>query len=198
MSDSARKSILLTTVRPIVSSLDFRVFAALGFVGLIALGAQAKVPLPWTPVPITLQTVVVLAAGALLGPVEGAGAVAIYLTLGAFGVPLFTNPNAGLGLSYFAGVTGGYLIGFFIAAAFVGFVIRRSDKLLVQGLILAAGAMLILTLGSAWLAFVLGKSLPQGFAVGMVPFIAGDLVKAGIVLAVYRGCRAAGRRINAA
>ena len=83
---------------------------ALGMVVLTALAAQIRIPLPFTPVPITLQVLVVLAAGYLLTPLAAAGGMALYLGLGAAGVPLFSGGLAGLGV--LGGFTGGYLLSY--------------------------------------------------------------------------------------
>jgi len=168
-----------------------RAAAILGFVGLIALGANAKIPLPWTAVPLTLQTLFVLLAGALLGPIDGAAAVAGYLLLGAAGAPLFALSSGATGLSYFAGVTGGYLIGFFLAAIFVGVAVRMTAKPGLQLAAVFAGAFLILAIGTIWLGFVLKVSPDKAAMAGFVPFVIGDIAKATIAFGMYRWMRGA-------
>ena len=197
MSDSAKHvSIAATRIHNVVYSTAFRVAVTLGFVGLIALGAHAKIVLPWTPVPVTLQTLVVLSAGAILGPLDGAAVVVMYLALGAFGVPLFAKANAGMGLSYFTGVTGGYLIGFFLAAIFVGATIRKSERLLFQALSIFCGSIIILTCGTLWWKVVSGMTLWKTFCLGFAPFMIGDVIKVSVTLAAYRACAIAQRRIK--
>ena len=140
-----------------------------GFAALTALAAQWRVPLPFSLVPLTMQTAVVLLAGATLGPAGGAGAQALYVALGAAGLPLFTTGAA-------FGPTAGYLIAFLPAAALVGLGRRRWGW---PGMIagMAAGSLLILTLGAFGLHFMTGAPLTHAFATGALPFLPGDALK---------------------
>jgi biotin transport system substrate-specific component len=167
---------------------------ALGMAIIIGLLAQARITLPWTPVPITGQTFAVLLAAVLLGRWWGGASLAIYLGLGIAGVPWFNNWTGGL--AAIAGPTGGYLIGFILAALFLGYftdkyVKARSFHRLL-GLMLFADFVLIFGLGliqlHLWLNIV-GQGtfgFYQLVSMGLLPFIAGDVIK--IVAAAGAAC----------
>ena len=149
-------------------------YAAL-FSALIA--ASAFVAIPLGPVPFTLQVLVVLLAGLLLGPRGGALAVTAYLVLGLV-APVYAGGTSGIGV--LVGPTGGYLWGFVIGAAITGSIARRTGPGLI-GLTAAAlaGLVPIYVLGTAWLALQLDLSAAAAVAAGALPFLAADLVKAG-------------------
>jgi biotin transport system substrate-specific component len=160
---------------------------------LIALAAQVKFYLPWTPVPITGQTFAVLLTGALLGASGGGLSVLLYLFLGALGVPWFAATAAG-GWQAFVGPTGGYLWGFVIAASFVGFLSERFTwARQLPGMILVmifANFVLIHVPGLLWLKVVTGTaSWKQLLAIGCLPFIPGDLLKIAAASAVAAGVK---------
>jgi biotin transport system substrate-specific component len=158
---------------------------ALGMAALTGLLAQVAVPLPWTPVPITGQTLAVLLAGVLLGAGWGGLSQVFYAGLGVAGVPWFTGWQGGLG--HLAGPTGGYIIGFVMAAVCIGFftdrfiVVRRYYALV--GLMLAADLFLIYVPGllqlGLWLSLIKGQSvgLAQLLNLGLTPFVLGDILK---------------------
>lgn len=166
-------------------SIAKKLTLALTLAAVIGLMAQARIILPWTPVPITLQTMGVLLAGLLLGRGWGALSVGLYLALGIAGVPWFTG--WGGGMAHLAGPTGGYLIGFVLAALFLGHVTdkyvaaRRFGPLF--ALMLFAGLVLIYVPGvlqlKLWMNLALGNQITWGQALnlGVVPFIAGDVIK---------------------
>jgi len=153
-----------------------------------ALSTHVRVPLPFTPVPVTLQTMVVLLCGAILGAGGGALSQIAFLVLGTAGIATFAGGSL-------LGVTGGYLIGFVLAAALVGAVARRTDSVLAVGATMLGASLLILGLGAAWLAQVNGLSAGQALMVGVVPFLAGDAVKAAGALGAWRVGRLAWRGI---
>lgn len=154
------------------------------FAGLTAAGAYVAVPLGFTPVPMTLQTLFVLLAGVALGPAAGAAAQLLYLGVGAVGVPVFAG--GGAGLPWVVGPTGGYLIAFPLAAALTGWIAGRDGAVLRTAVGLVAGTTAIFALGAAWL-FVTGAVDPdQLFAVAVAPFLAGAVLKAAIALAAAR------------
>jgi len=167
-------------------SLSFALRAAriAGFAGLVALGAHAKVFLPWSPVPFTLQTFFVLLAGAFLSPAEAASAVAGYLALGALGVPLFATGGPA-GLAYFLGVTGGYLAGFLAAAVLLSLAVRRFERPVAVAASFLGGALLILAFGSFHLSLVTGLSAGKALSLGALPFLPGDVLKAGLAAVLY-------------
>lgn len=154
------------------------------FVVMIALSAFVRIPLPFTPVPLTLQTMFVLLAGAFLGANLGGITLLSYSLLGVSGVPLFTG--AGSGLLYLLGPTGGYLFGFLLAGLFTGKFIKFSGNSFsgTFGLFCLAD-LLILASGSLWLKLMLKVSLSQSLLIGFLPFVFGDLLKAFAAALVY-------------
>ncbi len=180
----------VVTVANVVITRAHLVFAA-GIVGgalATALSTHVRIPLPFTPVPITPQTMVVLLCGALLGAGGGALSQIVFLALGTAGITTFAGGSL-------LGVTGGYLIGFVVAAALVGAVARRTDSLLAMGAIMLGASLLILGLGAAWLAQVNGLGAREALMLGVVPFLAGDALKAAAALSAWRVGRLAWRRI---
>ena len=142
-------------------------------------------------VPMSLQSLAVLAAGALLGPVWGTVAVLTYLAAGALGLPVFAGGEAGI--DRFLGPTAGYLVAFPFSAALVGEATRRSWMARPASALLVgiAGHAVLLGLGTAWLARSMGT--PEAVAAGLTPFIVGAIVKSGVlaVLTVALSGRAA-------
>ena len=145
------------------------------FTTLTALGAFVWIPLPFTPVPITLQTFFVLLGGATLGRKLGALSQLFYLGLGGLGLPIFAGVSGGL--SRLAGPTGGYLIGFVLAAYLVGRMAEKKGTLWSLILIMGVGEGVILLLGTLWLASLLRVGIGQALYLGLVPFLPGDAVK---------------------
>lgn len=148
------------------------------FALLTALGALVAVPLGVTPVPMTLQTLFVLLAGAMLGPVAGASSQLLYLALGVAGVPVFAL--GGAGLPWVFGPTGGYLMAFPMAAALTGWIAGRAGKVLRTSVAFLAGTLVIFALGAAWLSVVTDLGSGALFAAAVQPFIPGAVAKAGI------------------
>ncbi len=144
-----------------------------------ALMAQIAIPLPFTPVPITGQTLAVLLVGAALGSRRGALSMATYLLEGALGLPVFAGGAAGL--VRLRGLTGGYLLGFLAAAFITGWLAERGwdRRPSTTALAMLIGNAIIYLFGLPWLALFLGGFLgPKGaLALGLLPFIPGDLLK---------------------
>ncbi len=160
---------------------------ALGMAALTGACAQVRLPLPFTPVPLTGQTFAVLLAGVLLGGGYGAVSQVMYVALGVAGVPWFTGYGAGVG--WLAGPTGGYLVGFVAAAALIGWVSDASPRwrrLLPQLGLMAAGSAVILLCGWVHLAFILGRGPRLALWQGVAPFLGGDALKA--LAAALAGC----------
>lgn len=149
-----------------------------GFAALTAVAAQWRFYLPFTPVPVTLQTAVVLLAGATLGPAAAAGSQALYLLAGAAGLPLFTTGAV-------LGPTAGYLLAFLPAAALVGWARRRGGW---WGMVAGMGtaSLLILALGALGLCFMQHLSLSQSVVSGFLPFLPGDALKLAIAAGAAR------------
>lgn len=145
-------------------------------VGLITL--SAKVTIPFWPVPMTMQVCAILLVAGLGGLRFGAGSVGAYMAAGAAGLPVFAGaPDKGIGLTYMFGPTGGYLIGFMIAAILVGWATDRFGRRL-GALSMPLGLAVIYALGVAWLAqFVPADKL---LAFGVTPFLVGDMFKVAL------------------
>lgn len=160
------------------------------FVIMTVLGAQVRIPLPWTPVPITLQTLFVHLAGATLGPALGPVSQAIYLLAGAAGLPVFAGGQGGL-LYLLQGATTGYLIGFVAATALVGRLVRRREDPGILWILLsmAFGSLVVYACGVSWLAWSLGLSPASAIAKGMLPFLIGDVVKTCAAAGLFRSYR---------
>ncbi len=160
----------------------------LAVAGACILTVSAKVQVPG-PVPMTLQTLAVLALGAALGARLAVASVLLYLVQGAIGVPVFANtPPMAPGLAYFAGPTGGFLSGFLLAAAIVG---TAADHGLVRrpvafGAVLGVALLALLASGWLWLALAAsvgtmsGIGFTRAFQLGVQPFLLGEAIKLGI------------------
>ncbi|MBA7510238.1 Biotin transporter BioY [subsurface metagenome] len=147
------------------------------FAALTAVGGLIAVPLPFTPVPITLQIFFTFLAGALLGRYLGALSQLIYLLLGVVGLPVFAKGSSGIGI--LLGPTGGYLIGFIPAAFLIGCILERREKPPLELIFLAmvVGLLAIYLPGVGWLMWVAKLNLVKGLLLGVLPFLPGDAVK---------------------
>lgn len=150
-----------------------RVLAVAGFVALITLGAFVRIPLPFTPVPLTLQTFFVLLAGAFLGSRLGVVTQVCYFVLGVSG------------LAYFFGPTGGYLLGFILAALVTGKLIKGRINFFSVFLVFCLADALLLASGTLWLKILFNLSIPKAIFLGFVPFIAGDIIKIFFATLIY-------------
>jgi biotin transport system substrate-specific component len=152
------------------------VFAAM-FASMMAVGAYIKIPVPVSPVPITLQTLFILLAGAMLGARWGTISVIVYLLLGIAGLPVFSGGSSGLGM--FFGPTGGYLLGFVFGAFVIGLLCDRygKDKVHFNILFMLAGIFIIYSLGIFQLMNIASLSFPEAVVLGLVPYIPGDILK---------------------
>jgi len=155
-----------------------RVLAVLTFAVLTALSAWTEVHLPGNPVPVTLQSLMVVLSGALLGPTLGAASQVAYVAAGAMGLPVYSG-GAG-GFAWLFGPTGGYLLAFPLAAAAAGWIAGPARRGLVASLRLGAamlvGHAVIFGGGVSWLAIVTGD-VGRAIALGFVPFALGSVLK---------------------
>jgi len=175
---------MMTTLAPTIYTRTFpRTAGWLRDLILIVLGtlfvaalAQVKIALPFTPVPLTGQTFAVLLVGATLGSKRGAASMALYIALGALGLPVFAGGAAGM--AYLSGATLGYLVGFVMAAYVIGLLAERGLERSVRTSLLPflVGTIIIYVCGVAWLAVVL-VSLSKAIAAGLLPFLIGDAIK---------------------
>lgn len=152
---------------------------------VVALSAQAAIPLPGTAVPVTLQVPAVLIVGALLGPRLGVASMVLYLALGIMGLPVFA-PGGAPGVARLIGPTGGYLLAFPVAAGLVGHVVGDGKTWWRVAVGLVAGLIAVHAGGVAQLAVLSGGNVGAALRLGTTPFLAGDAVKLAIALLLVR------------
>lgn len=141
---------------------------------VLVLAGRIVIPLPFTPVPISLATLGVVLTGAALGPVRAAASSGLYLALGVLGAPVFADGRTGWAFASF-----GYVIGYVLAAILVGWLASRGADRSVwrMGAAAGAGAVVVYVVGLAWLMPFLGVGLREGLAMGVLPFLVGDALK---------------------
>lgn len=161
----------------IMSKTIAKAMLVVSFVIMTALGAYVRIPLPFTPVPITMQTFFVVLCGAVLGRRLGSFAQILYVSVGAFGVPVFQG--YGRGFLYLLGPTGGYLAGFIIAAFLAGLLTEREKSANFFHILfsMSLGILAIYAFGISWLMFTMKLNLWKAISLGFVPFIPGAAVK---------------------
>ena len=169
---------LLSTVWPKSQLLHKAVLVGLG---VVLLAISSKVQVPFWPVPMTLQTLVVLMIGATSGARLAGATLMTYLAAGAVGLPVFAS---GAGLAYMVGPTGGYLAGFLVAAVVTGYLADRGyGRSLLSALALfAIGEVAIFALGTGWLGILIGAE--KAIAGGLLPFIPGEILKMALGTAI--------------
>jgi len=176
-------SLISASQPPLIAYLpgerSLAVKAAIAVIGSILLAISAKLQVPFYPVPVTMQTLVVLVLGMTLGSRLAFATLALYLAEGMAGLPVFAGtPEKGIGLAYMMGPTGGYLLGYLIAATLTGWLAERGfDRSLPKAaLALVLGNIAIYVPGVLWLGSVIGWDKPV-LAYGLIPFLAGDALK---------------------
>lgn len=166
------------------------VVGAASFVGL---SAQIAIPLPFTPVPLTLQTFAVLLSAAALGSARGVAAMVLYAVAGIAGVPWFAQGTSGFTMPSF-----GYIVGFIVAAAVVGRIAEHGStrSVLRTAGLMVLGNVIVYAIGVTWLKFSVDLTWGTAVAKGLAPFVAGDLIKiaaaAGLLPLAWAGMRKAG------
>jgi biotin transport system substrate-specific component len=165
------------------ASAGFTRHVALAFLGSLFVALAAQVSVPMIPVPMTLQTLAVLAVGGAFGARLGAATLALYALEGAVGLPVFAN--LGGGLQVIAGPTGGYIAGFILAAGLVGTLVEKGWGSPLAKLIgaMLLGAAVLYVPGLAWLATFTGTG--QVLQLGLFPFIPGDIIKAVVAALAF-------------
>jgi biotin transport system substrate-specific component len=174
-------------------SVPGRIVLAFAATWLVAACAHVSLPLPFTPVPLTLQNFAVLLVGMALGPVAGFSAMVLYLAQGAMGLPMFT-PNGPAGVARLLGPTAGFLFSYPLVAASAGWVVRAMGNIgsrFTRGIVAGVVATLILfACGAGWMAALLHLSAPATWHMAIAPFLPGEVVKvtaaAGIFSAMQR------------
>ncbi len=165
-----------------------RLLAAGALLTLTVFSAFVRIPLPFTPVPLTLQTLFVLLSGALLGKKLGSVTQISYLFLGLTGQTVFTG--AGSGSLYLFGPTGGYIIGF-VLAAFLAGIFFDQEELSWAGVFIRflVADLVILFSGMLWLKISLSSTLTRAFLIGFLPFVLGDILKIILATLAYKKIR---------
>ena len=153
------------------------VLLVLGGAGFVALAAQVSFDLPFTPVPITGQTFAVLLVGASLGALLALASLGLYLFVGALGAPIYADGNSGW--ETLSGPTGGYIVGFVLAAFLIGALSqRRWDRRFSSAVAaMLTGSVVIYLVGLPWLAEKIDAGLETTLEQGLYPFVVGDLLK---------------------
>jgi biotin transport system substrate-specific component len=174
---------LISTVWP-QSQTQLAIKSLIVVLGVALLTLSAKIQVPFWPVPMTLQTLVVLLIGATCGARLAGITLGSYLVLGAVGIPVFAS---GAGIAYMFGPTGGYLLGFFAAAVLLGYLADRGmgRSFLSALLLFAIGEVVIFALGTGWLATLIG--VDRAIAAGLVPFIPAEILKVALASAILFG-----------
>ncbi|MBM3511290.1 MAG: biotin transporter BioY [Alphaproteobacteria bacterium] len=174
---------LIDTIWPAAGNRVVRL-VVLALIGTALLTLAAKIKVPYYPVPITMQTLVVLILGMAYGARLGAATVLLYLVEGAAGLPVFTGtPERGIGLPYMLGPTGGYLVGFVLAAGVGGYLAERGwDRSAFRTAVaMMIGNIVIYIPGAVWLGTVL-DSADKAITLGVLPFLYGDALKLAIAV----------------
>ncbi len=174
-------------------SLAGKTLLVVGATAFVGVCAHISLPLPFTPVPLTLQNFAVLLVGMFLGPIAGFSAMVLYLIEGALGLPVFT-PYAAGGVAHLLGPNGGFLFSYPLAAATAGWGVRAMQPLTSRfrsGLIAATVATLpIFILGASWFALYAHHNIAATWTLAIAPFIPGEIVKitaaAGILSSFQR------------
>lgn len=148
---------------------------------LLAGAARVIIPLPFTPVPVSLATLAVFGIGAAMGPLRGFASAALYMVLGLAGVPVFAGGNVGWAFASF-----GYVIGYVAAATLAGYLASRAwdRKPLTTGAIAVLGTVVVYAFGLVWLGVYGQMGVVETLQAGAVPFIIGDLLKAAVLAGV--------------
>jgi biotin transport system substrate-specific component len=171
--------------------------AAIGvvfFVLATAFGAYVRIPLPGTPVPMTLQTLFVALSGAVLGKRFGPLSQVSYILLGVMGLPVFQG--YGSGAAHLFGPTGGYLIGFTAASYIVGIMLGNGSYPAARiAFAFAAGIVALYGAGIAWLMTLYRISLHDAVTIGLIPFLAAEVIKIFAAALIYRAVEARSRSI---
>lgn len=171
---------LAPSLSSLQDSFTGRTFLSVAATGLVAVCAHISLPLPFTLVPLTLQTFAVILVGILLGPVAGFSSMVLYLAEGACGLPVFTPHGPG-GVAQLLGPTAGYLFSYPLAATLAGFTVRAVKNIssgFAVGIIAGVAASLpIFILGASWLAHLLHLNIMTAWQLAVAPFLLGEAIK---------------------
>jgi len=177
-SDAVTRIISLEENASLIKQFFFIVIFSL----LTVVGGWILIPLPFSPVPITMQTFFVILAGAMLGAKRGALSQSVFLFYGICGLPVFAGGTGTIAI--LGGPTGGYLLGFPIAAFVTGLLVSENNNILKNLGAFLIGSLPVLILGTIQLSLYTGQSLQNSLAIGALPFLAGDFIKCAAAAAV--------------
>ena len=159
-------------------------YILLVFIGSIILTISAKIKVPFYPVPMTMQTFVVIFIGMTYGWKLGLATVSVYLLEGAFGFPVFAGtPEKGMGIAYMLGPTGGYLLGFLVAVFIAGFV-NLKKNIFARFFLITTAIATIYLFGVPWLAYLKGWQI--AYVWGIKKFLLAELFKIGLLTLIAR------------
>ena len=170
------------------ATLPGKILIGLAAATVVAAASHMSIPLPFTPVPLTLQPLAVLGVGLALGPVAGFFAMLAYLAEGALGLPVFSPTGLG-GVAQLFGPTGGYLLAYPFVAAIAGGLTRllsaKTPRFFAAVLGCSAAVALLYASGTGWLMVLAHLSLNQGWAAGIAPFLSGEAIKILAAASIY-------------
>ncbi len=174
-------------------SLVGKTLLFIGATAFVAACAHISLPLPFTPVPLTLQNFAVILVGMALGPVAGFSAMVLYLAEGSLGLPVFTPSGGHAGIAHLLGPNGGFLFSYPLAAATAGWVIRALQPKISRfrsALVAATAATLpIFLLGAGWFAYYAHHSASLTWSLAVAPFIPGEIVKITAAAGIFSSLR---------
>jgi biotin transport system substrate-specific component len=169
------KSMATSVARPQASAITKNIVVVIGASLFVALCAQVSVPLPFTPVPLSLVNFAVLLVGLMLGSKRGFAALALYLAEGAVGLPVFAHAG---GFIHLVGPTGGYLIAYPFVAFLAGFIFERGSRSFARAIVASIGAELLLFVaGVSWLMILFHQPFASAAVLGLYPFFFGEIIK---------------------
>ena len=158
------------------------VYSAL-FATLTAVLSFVTIPLPFSPIPITGQSLAVMLAGCVLTPIQAGFSMLTFLFMGAIGLPVFSGGRSGIGV--IVGKSGGYLIGYLIGAIIISIIVSKSKSKISMFLACLFGGIIVVhALGAAWLGYVTGMGIGKAIMVGSVPFLPGDMLKSVVAVII--------------
>jgi biotin transport system substrate-specific component len=170
-------------------SLAGKTLLVIGATAFVAVCAHISLPLPFTPVPLTLQNFAVILVGMALGPIAGFSAMVLYLAEGALGLPVFTPSGGPTGIAHLLGPNGGFLLSYPLAAATAGWVVRAMQPVTTRfrsALVAATAATLpTFLLGAGWLAYYAHHGVSATWSLAVAPFIPGEIVKITVAAGIF-------------
>jgi biotin transport system substrate-specific component len=170
-------------------SLAGKVLLVIGATAFVAACAHISLPLPFTPVPLTLQNFAVILVGMALGPVAGFSAMVLYLAEGALGLPVFTPSGGPAGVAHLFGPNGGFLFSYPLAAATAGWIVRAAQPITTRFRSALAAATIatlpIFLLGAGWFAYYAHHSVSATWSFAIAPFIPGEIVKITAAASIF-------------